>query len=444
MRLSTRLRSLAMRILASERLLKRRRQSARRQRQRQGKAPEILYFHQADDPYSFIMVQQLQRFAPYTTLPITPYLVSGPDQAFQGDAQRFSAWALEDAASIASFLGEPLPAPAGESQPTRPDAKQVAMANGVLSSALLNPDFLHIAHQLGQKLWRQELSAAATDQAATAAALAQGNNLQGTLGHYLGAALYYDGEWFWGADRLPRLWDRLDAEGFTVTERGPYDPYAGGARQRLTTGPAAPARQVTLEYFPSLRSPYTAIAHESVSELAARTGVELSLRPVMPMLMRGIPAPRAKQFYIISDCTREAKAKGVPFGNFVDPFGEPVKRGFRLFPGALAQGKGMAFIGSYLSAAFAEGVDIDSEQGLNQVVSRAGLDWHSTANHPDNDHWAEVLEENLQAMLDAGLWGVPSFRISSPDEADFCCWGQDRIWRVEQEILRRQGGISKE
>ena len=27
----------------------------------------------------------------------------GPDQAFQGDAQRFSAWALEDAASIASF-----------------------------------------------------------------------------------------------------------------------------------------------------------------------------------------------------------------------------------------------------------------------------------------------------------------------------------------------------
>jgi len=42
-------------------------------------------------------------------------------------------------------------------------------------------------------------------------------------------------------------------------------------------------------------------------------------------------------------------------------------------------------------------------------------------------------------MLEAGLWGVPSFRVSggSKGTEPYCCWGQDRIWRVENEIVNR-------
>jgi 2-hydroxychromene-2-carboxylate isomerase len=37
-----------------------------------------------------------------------------------------------------------------------------------------------------------------------------------------------------------------------------------------------------------------------------------------------------------------------------------------------------------------------------------------------------------------GLWGVPSFRLlGRPGEPDYSTWGQDRLWRVEQEIRRR-------
>ena len=192
-----------------------------------------------------------------------------------------------------------------------------------------------------------------------------------------------------------------------------------------------------LEYFPSLRSPYTAVGHAAVEAMVERSKVELHLRPVMPMLMRGVTAPRQKQQFILADSVREARAKNVAFGNFVDPFGEPVRRGFALFPGAQAQGKGLAFIGAYLSAAFAEGIDIDSKHGLQQVVTNAGLDWQTTVDHPDNTNWKSLLDTNVNAMLGAGLWGVPSFRVSSPGEPDFCCWGQDRIWRVEHELARR-------
>jgi 2-hydroxychromene-2-carboxylate isomerase len=41
-------------------------------------------------------------------------------------------------------------------------------------------------------------------------------------------------------------------------------------------------------------------------------------------MMRGIPAPRAKQGYIMMDAAREARFYGVPFGRFVDPFGDAV------------------------------------------------------------------------------------------------------------------------
>jgi 2-hydroxychromene-2-carboxylate isomerase len=41
-------------------------------------------------------------------------------------------------------------------------------------------------------------------------------------------------------------------------------------------------------------------------------------------------------------------------------------------------------------------------------------------------------------MFDAGLWGVPSFRLLADDRHEaFSTWGQDRIWLVEQEIQRR-------
>jgi 2-hydroxychromene-2-carboxylate isomerase len=198
------------------------------------------------------------------------------------------------------------------------------------------------------------------------------------------------------------------------------------------------ARHIVLEYFPSLRSPYTAIGQQRVIDLVDRSGVTLMLRPVMPMLMRGIPAPFAKQQYIVTDSARESRARGVTYGHIVDPFGEPVKRAFALFPAALALDAGMDFVSAYLSAAWARGIDITTENGLRQVVRNAGIDWDELQAARQGTDWQALLETNLQAMLEAGLWGVPSFRVSGgTDSSPFACWGQDRIWRVENEIARR-------
>ncbi|MBD3646064.1 MAG: DsbA family protein [Pseudomonadales bacterium] len=207
-----------------------------------------------------------------------------------------------------------------------------------------------------------------------------------------------------------------------------------------TKAPERNAGDLVLEVFPSLRSPYTAISFDRTLALAERTGIQLTVRPVMPMMMRGVPAPRAKGSYIIFDAAREAAACGVPFGNIVDPFGEPVKRAFSLYPFAAEAGAESRFVSRYLRAAWAEGVDITTDAGLRRVIEDCGLDWRKAERHLDSAAWEAVLEENVTDMLDAGLWGVPSFRVSGGGAPPFSCWGQDRLWRVEQEIAKRTTG----
>jgi 2-hydroxychromene-2-carboxylate isomerase len=253
------------------------------------------------------------------------------------------------------------------------------------------------------------------------------------MGHFLGGMFCFQGEWYWGVDRLRLLESRLIEEGFNRDDGGIRVPEPIPAE---TTG--LQAAHIKLEYFPSLRSPYTAIGHERVLALIDRSGVSVEVRPVMPMLMRGVTAPRAKQRYIITDASREGWAHNSPMGRIVDPFGEPVKRAFALYPGAMAMGKSMAFVSAYLQAAWVDGVDVAEEPGLRQVAQRAGIDWGELNAACEGSDWEAILDANLNDMLDAGLWGVPSFRISGGNsDSAFACWGQDRLWRVENEIYQR-------
>jgi 2-hydroxychromene-2-carboxylate isomerase len=195
---------------------------------------------------------------------------------------------------------------------------------------------------------------------------------------------------------------------------------------------------LTLEIFPSLRSPYTAMVFDQTLALAEKTGVNLVVRPVLPMVMRGVPATREKGMYIFTDAAREARSAGVPFGNFYDPIGEPVRRCYSLYPWACEQSLGNQLISSFLSSAFAQGVNTNNNRGLKLVVEKAGLDWTVAKTLLGQSGWQEILESNRLAMYQAGLWGVPSFRLlDKQGESVLALWGQDRLWLVAREIERQ-------
>ena len=425
--LQTRIRSRAMRLMASEAFLGSARRRARLKRRLSGQAPAVHYFHQVDDPYSHLAVQKLDALKAAYDLPFKVHLVSKPAAAFQGSSEHFEAWALRDARSVAADYGVTFDAEA------LPGPESAEAANDLLAPHLEASDFAAQAIATGEGLWSATLNPEGPNGAGREAAR-KGDALRERLGHYLGGMFHFEGEWFWGIDRIRLLEARLMAEGF-----GDGEPCVPEPQPTDTSG--LDASGVVLEYFPSLRSPYTAVGHQRVLDMIDRSGVIVKLRPVMPMMMRGVPAPRPKQRYILTDAAREARAHRVPFGRMVDPFGEPVKRAFALFPGAVAVDGGMAFVTAYLSAAWAQGIDISTEAGLRRVAANAGLDWDDLQAASRGTDSAALLEDNLNAMLDAGLWGVPSFRVSGgTDEEPYACWGQDRIWRVENEIAKRAAG----
>ena len=102
------------------------------------------------------------------------------------------------------------------------------------------------------------------------------------------------------------------------------------------------------------------------------------------------------------------------------------------------QGRGIELLSSFLSAAFAQGIKTNNEKGLQRVVEKAGLDWESAKKRIGQPGWEEMAEKNRLAMYEAGLWGVPSFRLLNENgEEVLALWGQDRLWLLAREIQRQ-------
>ncbi len=424
--------------LTSRKRQARQRRAIERKRKRSGAPHEVHYFHQADDPYSHLLVQALVYFTQAYDVKLVPHLVPPPSDEAAPERQELLVYSRRDAAEIAPYFSL-----AFEDPGVQPADDSIRLAQRILTLGAKSTEFPEIAVAVGEALWskdRAKLDAPAqrfgrADDGEVDQALDAGRRQRDVRGHYLGATLYYGGEWYWGVDRLAYLESRLadlgaakgSAPGLT---KPTFETFDGSSK----------ASDITLEYFPSLRSPYTYISFERTYELVGRTGVNLVLRPVLPMVMRGMPVPSDKGRYILLDTKREAESAGVPFGNMSDPLGRPVERAYSLFPWARDKSKGRELLFEFARAAFADGIYTGSDAGLAKVLKRAGLDWNEAKQVVDNDDWRAEFEDNRLAMYAASLWGVPSYRLVHPDGGELATWGQDRIWLIEAKIAEWTNG----
>ena len=334
----------------------------------------VHYFHQPDDPYSQLAAQLLPALSDTYKVQIAAHIVSPPEKAAAPEYERLIALAGRDAKLLARANGLKYPAP--ESLPKDADS---------------------------------------------------GDTLRKKLGHYLSGMFFFEGEWYWGVDRLHFLEERLrEARLLKKKDAALIAP----VKEVTLSGAPGSAKGATVDYYLSFRSPYTYLAAERVRKLCEHYGATLRLRFVLPMVMRGLPVPGAKRFYITLDTKREAERLGMPFGTVVDPVGKPTERGLAVLHHAIQAGKGSAFAESFLKGVFAEGIDAGSNAGLNKIANRAGLDRAFVAKALRDESWRKVAEANREELFALGLWGVPSFRVNN-NEAH---WGQDRLWAIEQEL----------
>ncbi len=421
--------------LNSEKKLIKARAAAEKARKKAGRPHVIDYFHQVEDGYSHLACQVLAKLAERYDIELRCHIVRGPEGKNAPDADLLLKLSQYDAARIADEYG--LSFPAGSKTPS---SDMFNRANALLALAPQGQlPTLMVA--VGNAVWFGDdaaLTALADEHGCASSVetqhrLDEGTALRQTLKHYSGAMFHYEGEWYWGVDRLHYLEARLGDLG---ADRQAGEPYIAECPEVSVEG-VVEASDITLEFFPSLRSPYTSIVFDETLELAKKAGVNLVMRPVLPMVMRGVPATREKGMYIFSDAAREARRRGITYGKMYDPIGDPVRRCYALYPWAVSQGRGNELLSSFLKHAFALGINTNGDRGLKRVVEAAGLSWIEAKSHIVETEWEPLLETNRVSMYEGGLWGVPSYRvIDAKGQTHLEIWGQDRLWLVAREIRR--------
>lgn len=360
------------------------RRRAEVRRRKEGRPHLVEYFHQPDDPYSRLLAQALPAFIERYDAQLRVWLVGPPPDWAAPERERLIEWSDIDTALLAARAG------------LDPDAEDPKV--------------------------RELIGGARTG----------GDARREQLGHYLGATLHYEGEWYWGLGRLHYLESRLTELGARRAGAPGKPLFAPPAVPSPAAAPPATGPSPDIQWFLSFRSPYTYIAAERVKALADACGARLQLRYVLPMRMRGLPVPKMKSRYIVTDVAREARRLGVSFGRIADPLGKPVERGYSLLPWAIEEGRGYEYSLSFMRGVWSRGIDAGSSRGLARIVTDAGLDWQAARRHLGSDEWRAAAESNREELLGLGLWGVPSFRVG-----DAAVWGQDRLWAVEDALLRR-------
>lgn len=250
-------------------------------------------------------------------------------------------------------------------------------------------------------------------------------------GHYLSASILYGGEWYWGLERLQYLEHRLNALIFKKPAEIKFDklhqlyqPYTEGRFVKLNV------HKTPLTIYFSVRSPYSYIGLVRAVKLAKHYNIPLQLKPVLPMLMRGLPVPRKKSLYIVLDVKREAQSYGIDFGKIADPLGSGVERCYALFNFAQSQGKGTEFMLAFTRSVWAGRVRSETDSGMKKIVEIAGLNWQQAKAHIHDESWRDWAKDNLSEMYALGLWGVPSFQYKNT-----VAFGQDKLLFIEEAII---------
>lgn len=415
------------RAITSSRGLRLRRRWRELLRRLRGRPRRAVFYFRVDDPYCWLMLQVLPEFATQFGLEVEPRVLFYLDERLYPAPDMLARLAPADAVHLAERQALTFPR---EWQMPDPDA--AFHATRALLKHEQDPAFWRLADELCACLWRgdtdgidervQTLGGLGADEARLKLEARRDRFLN--EGHYLTATLYHEGEWYWSLERLDHLALRL-RENDPELPRSPR--WYGAAKHVRGTGSPDAHRGRQLELFFSFRSPYSYIALARAFRLADDYHLELVIRPVLPMVMRGLSVPPAKRFYILRDAAREAHLNGVPFGRVCDPVGPGVERCMALWPFAEKEGRLRAWLLAATTGIWSRGWNMASDRGLRRACERAGLDFNRARRWLDDHDWRARAEDNRTAMMAAGSWGVPTFRL---DEQ--VIWGQDRFGVLEQ------------
>lgn len=394
----------------------------------------IYYFHQVDDPYSILILPLIENLKNKYNIELEYILVGEPPNETIHEPSMYEMYCLNDVRNLAPWYG------IDNKINSYPPNNDILNSNKILASCE-GKEFINKAINISNSIWLKDYKNTTNSSEDIIVSddeiksiLEEGNQKRIKIGYYFGSAFHYEGENYWGVDRLDHLEDRLTELGLKNNDSNKYI----ATRKDIEPTQRNEKKKLTLNFFPSLNSPYTYISFPRVRGLASAHSIDIVTKPVLPMLMRGMNIPRYKVKYILSDAAREGRKHGININDVYSPLGEPAEMAYSLFPAIDNLGKGFDYIESLTKASFHDGINIGSKDFLRKLIEELDLPWNDIREDLGSDLWKSILKENLDDMYSGNCWGVPSFNLTDENgENPFYQWGQDRIWLIEKEIIRR-------
>jgi 2-hydroxychromene-2-carboxylate isomerase len=393
-------------------------------------------FIKLDDPYSWLLLQALPELQQRFSLTIELHAIHTLADEMFPEKEKWRQLALNDSLLLAKTyqLNAASAYPKGRVEAYLPEFVQATQSNNPLVST----------SEVFERFWQEEPPSTSILSEDVESTLTTNEQKLAQLGHYLSATIFYGGEWYWGLDRLYHLEHRLNtlipvstrtATRYRLTELALAPKTLPQASDHTTQ--ATDATSLTM-YF-SARSPYSYLGLENALRLCRHYDIKLTIKPVLPMVMRGLSVPQRKKMYIFHDTKREAVKLGIPYGKVADPLGSGVERCYALFNYAQNEGKEIVYLSVYARAVNSEGLRSETDRGLRTIVERSGLSWEHAKTlladaSEESASWRNWAESNRKELEQLGLWGVPCFRYG-----DISVWGQDRLFVLENKIRSEMG-----
>ena len=182
-----------------------------------------------------------------------------------------------------------------------------------------------------------------------------------------------------------------------------------------------------IEFYFDPVSPYAWLASTQLDRITAETGCTVTACPILfagLLKAHGHKGPAeipAKRDYIFKDVMRRAHAYGLSLeGPPAHPF-NPLKP-LRAAIAIDSNEQRLSFSKHIMELAWANGLDINADNVLSMALEKAGADVPAVLQAADSDEIKNRLVTATHQAVEAGLFGVPSFRIDNQ-----LFWGDDRI-----------------